>query len=355
MNIEPSTARHRRRPVRHRALLPLLPLLLVAGLAACAATPDADEERPRWIDDPTADYPAALYVTGLGEGGTSELARNRARADLARAFEVEIRAESVDVETYGRSDATGPAGELDRRVEREIHTRTEIVLDGVDIAASWHDREDGTHYALAVVERPRAAARLRDEIRTLDRQARRQAEEAAAAEDPLRRLRALHRAITTQVRREALQRQLRVVDLGGRGIDAPVPLADLAAEYRRQAAELRFATSATGAATNVTAQALAAGVADAGFARGDGDGDGHHTLAIELELDDLGQRSDWYWYRGYLSLELRDPDGAVRAAERWTVRTSATDAATARRRAVEEAAASVPDALWRTLDAATDP
>lgn len=302
-------------------------------LVACAATPE--DRRPGWVDDPAGTYDPSLYVTGLGEAGSAALARDRARADLAKAFEVAIRAETIDVETWGREGPVGMEEErIAMRVERELRTHTDIVLQAVDIAESWQDPESGRHYVLAVVSKPRAATRLRDEIRDLDRTTLLHVEEAAAAET-LPRLRALDRAVETQVRRAALQQQLRVVDVGGRGIEPPVALAELTGEYRRTASGLAFAIRADGEGRSALERALSTAIADAGFGH-EPEGTGH-VLVAGLELDDLGQRSDWHWYRGYLNLEVRDAEGRVLAGERWAVRASAGDAQTARRRAIEEA------------------
>lgn len=325
-----------------------LVLALAMLITACASTPDERADRPGWIDRPGEDYPADLYVVGLGEGANAERARNRARADLAKAFEVEVRAESLDIEEFGRiGPAASEQGQLSTRVEREIRTRTDVVLAGVDIAESWHDAEDDVHYALAVINRPRAASRLRDEIRQLDRTTDRHIDEAVAAEDPLRRLRALDQAIDAQVRREALNRQLRVVGPGGRGIDAPTPLAEVAAQYRRSASAIRLATRTEGLAREDIGPALAAAVTDAGFGSASDGAD--YEVVLQLDFDDIGKRSDWYWYRGYLHLVVQDAQGQVHASDRWAVRASATDRATAWRRTVDEAASGLDSRLHAAL------
>jgi hypothetical protein len=314
-----------------------LVLALTLLLAACASTPDERADRPRWIDRPGDAYPADRYVVGLGEAPAAERARDRARADLAKAFEVEVRAESVDIEEFGRiGPAASERGQLNSRVEREIRTRTDIVLAGVDITETWHDNEADTHHALAVIVRPRAASRLRDEIRALDRDTDRHIDEAAAANDPLRRLRALDQAIDLQIRREALNRQLRVVGPGGRGLEAPTPLADIAAQYRRTASEIRLATRTEGLAREDIGPALAAAVTDAGFAAATDGAD--YEVILQFDFDDIGERSGWYWYRGYLHLVVQDDQGRVHASDRWAVRASATDRATAWRRTLDEAA-----------------
>jgi hypothetical protein len=59
---------------------------LVLGVS-CAKAPVS----PDWLTAEPADYPAARYLNGRGQGDAAGVARDRARTDLAKVFEVTVR------------------------------------------------------------------------------------------------------------------------------------------------------------------------------------------------------------------------------------------------------------------------
>ncbi|MFP4696210.1 LPP20 family lipoprotein, partial [Thiohalospira sp.] len=186
-----------------------LTLLLALALGGCASGPER-EDRPGWVDGgELADHPREGWLTGTGRADTLAAARDRARAELARSFRVRVESESREVTRL-------EAGELEQEAESRIRTRTEEVLTGVTIAETWRAPEGGAYHALAVLDRTRAARRLRQEIGDLDGAIQRQVEAAESARDPLERVAALGRALEHQRARAGLQARLRVVGATGR-------------------------------------------------------------------------------------------------------------------------------------------
>ena len=51
-------------------------------------------ERPSWVKDPSSDYPRATYLTGVGEGPTSEKAADNARAELEKSISLSVQTKS---------------------------------------------------------------------------------------------------------------------------------------------------------------------------------------------------------------------------------------------------------------------
>jgi hypothetical protein len=275
-----------------------------------------------------AGYPREAYLTGAGRADTLATARARARAELARSFRVRVESESRDVTRL-------EAGELEREAESRIRTRSEEVLTGVTIAETWRAPEGGAYHALAVLDRNRAALRLRREIGDLDRAIRRHVEAAESAREPLERVAALGRALEGQRAREGLQAHLRVVGATGRGVDSPWSTAGLAARHREALAAVTLTPEASGDEPARMEAALRGALGNAGFTTS---AEGDYTLRAELMLTDRGRREGWYWYEGRLALSLADAAGEVRGRERLSERAAATDEPTARQRLLDKLA-----------------
>ena len=83
-------------------------LLAEGGCATRSTMPD-------WINGASHKYPSEQYLIGRGQAATEEEARDRARADLAKIFEVSVAVESEDVQTFTQkpdsSKGGKPAGE----------------------------------------------------------------------------------------------------------------------------------------------------------------------------------------------------------------------------------------------------
>ena len=62
-------------------------LFAVLFLAGCASQ---HAEPPAWILNPQSTYPAAQYLSAVGEGDSRRAAENNAAAGLSRIFESQI-------------------------------------------------------------------------------------------------------------------------------------------------------------------------------------------------------------------------------------------------------------------------
>jgi hypothetical protein len=322
----------------------------VVLLTACAMTAEKTPP-PDWVSGEARHYPAHRYLLGRGEAGTIEDAANRARADLARVFEVKVTAQSRDVQTFEQRsgdnarDQKITSGSL--QLTRSIATDTENVLRGARIAETWQEPVTGLYHALAVLERAPAAAGLRQEIGGLDEATEKEINRARAASDPFRSIAAAQAAVGDQVRRAELQRLLRVVDVTGQGIAPRWALASLRADRDALMQRITFSTEARGEAADALGRALAGAAAEAGFTVDQDNGQYH--LYADLSLDDLAPREGWYWVNGTLELAMRDADGRERGVRRWEIKAASEDPRTAHRRAFEEAAATLQHDLASTV------
>ncbi|HHM05015.1 MAG TPA: hypothetical protein ENJ19_04640 [Gammaproteobacteria bacterium] len=325
---------------KHLVVL-LLPLLISACVAATKTT-----GRPGWVDGGPGRYSAGLYLTGVGSGDTLDEAQDRARADLAKIFRVEVREESRFVERVERPSQG--ATRHSSAASSSVRTRTEGVLSGVTIAESWHDRAARRYYALAVLERRKAETALAEKIHALDEVTQRYLASAESENDMLRKIAWTARAVAAQEERGRTQSMLRVVDQTGLGIPAPWTHQQLQTRLTGLAGRITVAPVASGRAPGVVEQALAGALAEAGFLARSG-GAAAYVVEAKLSWRDLGLREGWYWLAGSLDLVLRDAAGAVRGRRSWPIKESATRRELARQRAVAAATALIRSGLRDTL------
>ena len=176
------------------------------------------QAKPGWIDGGSKDYPAAQYLTGVGQGNTRAVSEDQAYAALARIFKAEVSAQSKDWESYLVVESRGQSHD-ERRLTLDNLTRvsTDKVLENVKIIDRWYDREKGFHYALAGMDRSQAEAAFLERIAELDRSVQSDVEEARRSAEKLAKVRGLRRAIHSLILREAYNADLRVIKQSGQG------------------------------------------------------------------------------------------------------------------------------------------
>jgi polyhydroxyalkanoate synthesis regulator phasin len=314
----------------------LVPLVLALG---CAGAP----ERPDWVAGGPAAYPDARFLVGRGQGASPALARDRARADLAKNFRVAVSAESRDLLSYTSSRGEdGQSSELASEVSRHIVTRTDQVIEGVKVVEQWQAEEGGDHHALAVLDRLQAGNQLRRLIDELDREADLRLQRARAADDLLPKIADATAALSAQVERRHYQQYLAVVDRTGVGVPLrhdPVRLkADLDALTRRVAIRTRVSADPLGGLD----KALGGAVAAAGFVHVTDAATPAYTLEATTLAEEMAGQDGWHWVRGRVEVTLQEPGGnRVLGTHSWPLKVSAQQPETARMRAAEQIAATL--------------
>lgn len=321
-----------------------VPLLLALG---CASTP----QRPEWVAGTSTAYPDTRYLAGRGQGASPALARDRARADLAKNFRVAVSAETRDLLSYtSRSDGDGQTSELANEVSRHIVTRTDQVIEGVKIVEQWQPEEGGEHHALAVLDRLQAGNQLRRLIDELDREADLRLQRARAGNELLPKIGDATAALAAQVERRHYQDYLAVVDRTGVGVPPrhdPVRLkADLDALLTRVAIRTRVTADPLGGLE----KALGGAIAAAGFVHATDDSAEAYTLDAASVVDELAGKDGWYWVRGRVELTLREPGGnRVLGTHSWPLKASAQQPEAARMRATEQISNTLARELRRVV------
>jgi len=328
--------------IRH---LPLLLILVLGMLSACsqATKPDA---RPGWILGQDAKYPSSGYLLGRGQGDNLAIAKDRARADLAKNFSVNVSERLKDISAYTQG-ATAPAkNSLD--VSRSLSTRTDEMLLGVEIGETWQDPVTQEYYALAVLSRLKTDVALRQQISDLDASTRSYLNQAQANNDLFVKIANATRAVDAQTTRTGLQQELQVVDITGRGLPPIWPLGQLQADRSALLARLKISAAATGQDAATVQPILAGALANAGFTV---TGSGDYTMTANLNYANLSLRGDgWYWITGTLQVTLdANNGGQAHGIHRWEVKVSATDPQLVHQRLMDQVALDLDTDIQTTI------
>lgn len=302
-------------------------------LAACASTRN---EVPDWVTGKSAKYPDTRYLTGRGQADSAADARNRARADLAKTFQVAVSERTSDVTSFSSTSEGGGQSQSDTQIKRNIETHTDQIVRGIQIADMWQDPKSKSFYALAVLPRLQASLALREEIARLDSATRGYVGQARNANDLLAQVAAASHALASQRERDALQKTLQVLDVTGRGVEPQYNSGQLAADLSTLLKRVRIKPQVAPGSPDELERLLSGALSEGGFVPEAG-ANAPYTLVGSLGLDDLGMLDGWYWMRGTLQVQLVDAaSGKVRGNKRWEIKTSSRQAATARRRALDQ-------------------
>lgn len=300
-------------------------------LAACS-NPKPGDGRPDWVNGNSSQFPAATYLTGHGQADTMAEARDRARAELAKNFSVNVSEQSTDTSSYSQNTAAGAAkNSLD--VSRNIHTRTEQVLTGVEISDTWQDPKGLQYYALATLSRAKAATALRQQIGDLDAGTASSLSQAQNSSDLFDKIAAAGQAVDAQQTRAGLQKELQVVDPSGMGIPSSWPLAKLQADRAALLKQLQVKAAADGKDAEAVQKLLAGALADSGFTVTDG---APYTMTADLDYSNLEPKGGWFWITGTLQVSLAGNDSRAHGVRRWDLKVSGSTRQIAQQRLMDQ-------------------
>ncbi len=314
--------------MRHVYSSACIALLLLLG-ACSSQTP----KQPGWIAGNSIYYPEKTYLIGRGQSEYRSLAQDRARADLAKIFEVRL-AETSEDEVHYQSDTQ--KGEQQSRLQsssnRLISTRTKQILQGVRIAEIWQDPQSGEFHALAVLDRNQVGNILYQRIKKLDEAAKQELNQIKETRNVLAKIAHANRAIEYQQQREVEQRLYQIVDPTGRGLPQRYILPKLMVSrdslLQRVSINSEVARDPLGDMETI----INGAIASAGFRLLNSD-KAAYTLVTELQLDKFKDADGWHWYRGSLQIELyNNKDDVLEGSHRWDIKVAAQKDKTALQR-----------------------
>jgi len=311
-----------------------LMIATILSLTACSSAKPGDG-RPDWVNGNPSQYPASAYLTGHGQSDNMATARDRARADLAKNFTVDVSEQSTDTSSFSQhSTDAGPAkNNLD--VSRNIKTRTDQVLSGVEISQTWQDPQSLQYYALATLSRAKAGAALRQQIGDLDAGTSAALNQAQSSSDLFDKIAAATEAVDAQQTRSGLQKELQVVDPSGMGIPSSWPLSRLQADRSALLKQLQITPAADGRDADATKKVLAGALSDSGFTVADG---ANYTMTANLDYSDLPPQDGWYWISGTLRVTMNGMDSRAHGVRRWDLKVSGSSKELAQQRLMDQVA-----------------
>lgn len=318
--------------------------LMLSLLSGCASQKPI---QPDWIAGDSAQYKSAQYLIGRGQATTQEEAKDRARADLAKIFQVAVTADSDDVQKF-KSAAAGP-GEYESQASRRITTHTEQIIRGIQIAELWKDPTTGTFHVLAILPRLQTAVSLRQQISQLDDTTGNYIEQSRNNNDLFLKIAAANLAVESEQERESLQKSLQIVDSAGRSPESQWNSAKLNSDLDELLKRVRIAPQVTADSSPGLEDVVAGALAKAGFMIETGQNP-DFVLQARMELADLGFKEGWYWQRGVLEVTLSETaTNRVRGTKRWTVKSNAPDWESATKRALDQADTILKQELRTTI------
>ena len=313
----------------------ILIIAAVALLSACSSAKPGDT-RPDWVNGNSGQYPAAKFLTGHGQADTMAEAKDRARAELAKNFSVNISERSTDTSAFSQSNANGmPTAQNSLDVSRNINTRTEQVLTGVEISDTWQDPKGLQYYALATLSRDKAATALRQQIGDLDAGTAASLSQAQNSSDLFDKISAAGQAVDAQQTRAGLQKELQVVDPSGMGIPSSWSLAKLQADRSALLKQMQLKAAADGQDAPAVQKLLAGALADSGFTVTDA---APYTMVANLNAADQPQREGFFWITGTLQVSLAGSDNRAHGVRRWELKVSAGNRQLAQQRLMDQVA-----------------
>ena len=294
-------------------------------ITACSFTPDNSDSPPDWVNGQSKKYASALYLSGQGSAPSLDDAKDRARSDLAKQFEVAIKEHGQQSQVFTSEQANGETMQsLDQRITRQLLTYTSRTLQGVEIVEQWQDQSRDMYYALAVLSRNKARQQFEQNLRILDQQSRQRLLQAEAETSPLRRASLVQQAIDSQQQRIVVQSSLQVVDLSGQGKPPTLSLSELIRSRDALLKDISIQPAATGEMATELVKLLSGAIAGAGFSI-ENTNRADYRLTVRTLLDPVFEDNGWYWLRGTLEINLIDDAGNDVGVQRWPLKVSSTN------------------------------
>ncbi|HBC57484.1 MAG TPA: hypothetical protein DCZ03_10005 [Gammaproteobacteria bacterium] len=300
-------------------------LLIILLLSGCGALRNEASSKPEWIDRPAAAYPTKTHIVGTGVGASLAIAQDRARAELAKNFSVNIRARMQDKQSYLHQSGLS---EFSSETEQQIETHTEVVLNAVQIVDSWQDPQTQQYHALAALSRIQALQLFRGRIHSLDAETKTQLKNVSLYQDKLSQVGFIQSAIELQRQRNQIQLMLQVVDPSGHGVTSQYSIAELNKQSNQIASNIRIQVQAQSPSAEAFVSSAANSLTKVGIITTDRS-HADYILLLDWPQPQLEQRQGWYWYQGNFKFSLKDTNGQIYGHSEWPIKQSATSAVTA--------------------------
>ena len=306
-----------------KTIYTILITLTILLLNACSLMPEKTPE-PEWVTGNSTKFPPTLYFTGHGSAIDLNSAKDIARSEIAKQFEVPIHTHSQQMQNNAIEQSS-----------RNITSYTSRTLQGIEIGGMWHDTINKRHHVLAVLSRNRAQQQFKQEINRLDSATALQLKKLELTTLPLTKAAIFQKAIELQQQRDMAQSALQIVDENTpETTPSTTALSEL--QHNRDAIinKTKIATGASGEMQDDLQHQLSSAASTAGFFLSEESPD--YIITISATLDPLIMQRGWYWLRGSLELNMKDSSGKDVGIKRWPLKVSATTIEQTRQRLLDD-------------------
>jgi len=228
--------------------------------AEAASAPAKKGGKPKWIDGEDPNFPYRKFLCGVGYGAQRPIAENGSYSAISKIFVASVASTSSDL--MGAYSKTGAPTLEVQKVDTLTEVATAKVVSGVQVLELWDDKS--VTYALACLERERAATALKEQIAEADTRVGKLLEQAASA-DKASKVGKLSKALSSLVEREAFNGELRIVDVDGIGVAGQYSHADIAAALDEAVSALRVGVRVEGAHADDVRNAINQGLTGRGW------------------------------------------------------------------------------------------
>ena len=299
----------------------LLSCLLLTGCMQSAPVVNANQ--PDWVNGEPLSYPNSQYVVASGSASDMERAKDRALANLSKVFELHIRESSTTrQDTHVAINNGSESVDKSQHVNQNINIQTNKIIDGARVAEQWKSA-DLTFYALAVLDRHQAGNNIRGEMSRLDKETDFELSSVETKSNPLQKISAYQRVLTSQDKRSALQKTLKVIDLSGQGAKPKWNRAELSSQMEASLSALNMKPEVVQDAVGGLDKLLKGAMSKSGFPESSGTSN-NYVLAAGLDIQSPVKNQGWYWLRGTLMLRLTSAESNVLGNKTWPLKVSAS-------------------------------
>lgn len=301
-----------------------------------------------WLTNMPAEFASNKYITAIGSGITPEQAAENARAAIAQAFVVRIRQHNYQLRQISEQDGEATVQHHGGNSTRSL---TDEVLEGVPIVRQGIRTAEGRWYALAALNKSRAANRMRHAMDALDEQIKDTISNLPTAQ-PLRRVVLLTQAQRFLQQRSEIMSRYAVVASG------VYPSEYQHYDFKQQLAAVRAqATLTVTIKSNELNQddlrAMQSIITDILQDKGyQVTTDGLYQLHINLHLHSFIKRRSWYWQRIDLDWNLYNTQDTAQqlAVGRASTRVATTQQNTLLTRLQKQVRTELPVPLITSLE-----
>lgn len=213
-------------------------LWIMLSVMLCASAAKAGS-RPDWVDGTSRQYPRENYLVGVGMGDDRATASDRARSEISKIFTtlVDVTTNLSESESTAKQEAK-TENSFSQAISQSLRTASRKALEGVEVVENWKDGGTMQQYALAVLDRSKALAAVKDKIEEFDKQAQQWKSQMDQASDKVGKVKAAMKLLSILKARSQLNEELRVLDAGGKTVPSPFDEAALRAQAAKTVSEL---------------------------------------------------------------------------------------------------------------------